>query len=292
MKKLLVLGIVAVALVLFACSQSPDVTGPDNEQVTTGWVERPQFVDTRPLAEIFNSTRQATSEYFEKKPVNDPPDTVTGDPNPNPPHKYAYIVGISDYEGTANDLQYCDEDALAIRDYLQTQGFTIRMDLDAAATADNIQAGLTWLMNSCQPGDEIAFSYSGHGAKAPTYGSSLISADLYYLTHGWVMQYINGANCTKISVTLDCCVAADFHYDVTDGTMLATASTNSSSYDWPPFEHGAWTYFWLQAVEDEGMIYAEDAATYAETEMRLWGKDYRLKVTAAHTDRYVGELDI
>lgn len=292
MKKLL-LGLIAatVILLLFGCSDSQQPVAPSGDSITL--VQRPQFIETRPEAVVLNAVVKPTPSYvFEKKPPKPPPDTGSADPNPDPAHKYAYIVGIADYEGTINDLQYPDDDALEVKSMLQGEGFTIRSDLNRSATADNIAAGLQWLASSAQPGDEIAFYYSGHGAKAPSYGSSLISTDLYYITHGYVMQIINSTASTKNLVAMDACVLGDFHSDVTSGMLMATASTNSDSYDAPDLKNGAWTYFFLEAHEDLGMIYGEDVATYAEAEMRAWAKPYRLRVSPKHTDRYTGMFDM
>ena len=293
MKKLfLLLALCGTILLVFGCSESPEITGPTGDNTIGAMTARPEFIDTRPQAVIdqFTLHTATASNIAFKKPVDPVPDTGD-DPNPNPAHKYAYIVGISDYEGTANDLEYCDEDAEAMKAYFQSEGFTCRMDLDAAATADNITAGLQWLIDNADPGDEVCFSYSGHGARS-TYGSSIVSADLYLVTHGYVMSYFNAVNCTKKMAVMDACVLTDFHSDVESGTMFATASLNSSSYDWPPFEHGAYTYFWLEGVYNHGIIYAESAAFYAEDEMKAWAKTYHLKATPYHTDMYEGRLDM
>jgi hypothetical protein len=293
MKKLLfALSTAALMFVVFGCSNSGDLTAPQQEQAIV-LVERPEFIDLRPTSVIEEHLLTATmQESIWKKPPPDTGGTGGDDPNPNPPHKYAYVVGISDYEGTVNDLQFCDEDAAEMISYLRSQGFTIRSDVDRNATAAAIEAGLQWLVASAVPGDEIAFCYSGHGAKAPGYGSSIISTDLYYVTHGFVMSYINQANCSKKLVTLDACVIGDFHSDVVTGTVMATASTNCNSYDAPDLNNGAWTYFFLEGAEDQGMPYAEDIASYAESEMKAWAKMYRLRVCPAHTDAYTGSFDI
>jgi hypothetical protein len=166
------------------------------------------------------------------------------------------------------------------------------MDLNRNATADDITAGLQWLVNQAEPGDEIAFCYSGHGSTYPGHGSCIISSDLYYMTHGYVMQFFNAADCSKKMVTLDCCVIGDFHQDCQTGTVMATASNKTDSYDVPAFQHGAWTYFWLEAVNDQDYIYAEEAAEYAEAEMRAWAKPYHLRVSPKHTDKYTGMFDM
>lgn len=73
---------------------------------------------------------------------------------------------------------------------------------------------------------------------------------------------------------------------------MATASTNSDSYDVYAFEHGAWTYFFLKSVNDLNYVYAEEVAPYAEAEMKAWAKPYHLRVCPAHTDAYDGMFDI
>jgi hypothetical protein len=294
MKLLLVLLLAGVALLLgFGCGQTPP-TQP-NADTQPLLVQRPEFIETRPpdvvAAYTLQSVQVSYNNLDKKPPPPPPPDTTSGDPNPNPAHKYAYIVGISDYEGTANDLQFCDDDAQAMKSWLLGEGFTCRMDLDLAATADNITAGLQWLIDNAQPGDEVAFCYSGHGARS-TAGSAIISADLYYVTHGYVMSYFNAADCTKKLATLDACVIGDFHADVVSGTFMATASARKYSYDAPDLNHGAWTYYWLDGVEDQNLIYAEDAAPYAEAGMIAWAALYNLRVDPKHTDSYTGEMDM
>jgi len=285
-------AILLVSIMMLGCSDSRQIISPADQTNLGQLVQRPEFVDNRPQAIISSFTKYASAEYSAYKPPKPPPDTGGGDPNPNPAHKYAYIVGISDYEGTANDLQFCDDDAQDMKSYFQSQGFTIRMDLDRNATADAVEAGLNWLVASAAPGDEIAFAYSGHGAKAQGYGSSIISTDLWYLTHGWVMQFFNAANCSKKHFTLDACQVGDFSSNCATGTMMALASANTYSYDAPDLHNGAWTYYWIDGVENHGKIYAEDAATYAEAGMKAWASLYHLRVSPNHTDKYTGKFDI
>jgi hypothetical protein len=283
-----------VLLFLFGCSEQPQAPVKSGVDHSIQLVQRPEYVETRPpevVASFTVTKTEVPTAVLHKKPPSPPPDTGSGDPNPNPAHKYAYVVGISNYEGTANDLEYCDDDAQAMRSWLQGEGFTIRMDLDLQATADNITAGLQWLIDNADPGDEVAFCYSGHGARSP-YGSAIISSDLYYVTHGYVNEYLNAVNCTKKLVTLDACVIGDFHKEVESGTFMATASNRKYSYDAPDLNHGAWTYYWLDGVEDAGLVYAEDAAPYAEDGMKAWAATYRIRVDPIHSDSYTGDMDM
>lgn len=293
MKKLLLLLVaVGLTLAMYGCGENPTDSSKADQIVPT-LVQRPQFIETRPPAEVAAATWTASAAIeLYKKPPKPPPDTGgTGeDPNPNPAHKYAYVVGISDYEGTVNDLSYCDDDAQEMKSYFQSQGFTVRMDLDRNATGDAITAGLEWLVANAGPGDEIAFSYSGHGDDPRPYGSSLISTDLYYVTHGYVMQIFNSANCSKKMVAIDACMIGDFHEDCQDGTHMATASDNSYSYDVPSLQNGAWTYFWIEGTDTSA--FEEDIAEYARAGMKAWGKANRVRVTPKNTDMYTGMFDI
>jgi len=292
MKHILTYLFLAMGLLLIAgCSDSPVEPNVDH---SIQLVERPEFIETRPpevVASYTLTASQAPYQSFEKKPVPpDPPGDLV-DPNPNPAHKYAYIVGISDYEGTANDLNYCDDDAVAMKSWLQGEGFTCQMDLDGNATADDIIAGLQWLIDNAEPGDEVAFCYSGHGMRSSE-GSAIISADLYYITHGYVNSYFNAVNCTKKLMTLDACVIGGFHDECEAGSFYATASNRRNSYDAPDLNHGAWTYYWLDGVEDQGLVFAEEAAPYAEDGMKAWASQYRIKVDPTHTDNYDGGMDM
>ncbi|MEW5795208.1 MAG: caspase family protein [Candidatus Zixiibacteriota bacterium] len=288
------LPLLAVLLLLLAvgCSKDSPTVSDKSDLHSLALVPRPEFVDTRPEAVIEAYVLKPTQEMLRlvaaKPPAPDPGPTY--DPNPNPPHKYAYIVGISDYEGTANDLQFCDDDAHDMRAYLQGEGFTIRIDVDRSATAQAIVDGLNWLAGQAVPGDEIAFCYSGHGNKYGADGSSIISTDLYYIPHAYVMGIINSANCTKVLVTLDACKIGNFLSDGNDGSFIATASNSTLSYDAPDLQNGAWTYYFLEGA---GIYtYAEDIAPYAEDGMKAWAALYKLRVSPAHTDKYYGKMDI
>ncbi len=295
MMRLRLFMLFAVALLLLAagCSKdSPTQTSPGIDYQQHQLVVRPEFVDSRPQVDIEAHVLKPSVEepglMFPKPPK--PPDPGgTTDPNPNPAHKYAYVVGISDYEGTANDLQFCDDDAQEIRAYFQSQGFTVRVDLDRAATADAIVAGLNWLAAAAVPGDEVAFYYSGHGNKISD-GSAIISTDLYYITHGYIMNIVNSANCTKFFVALDACKIGSFLSDGLTGSYIATASNTTYSYDAPTLQNGAWTYYFLEGADL--YTYAEQIVPYAEAGMKAWASANRVRVSPSHTDKYTGYMDI
>lgn len=298
MKHLLIFVIAVLTLLfVFGCSESPPTQSIQATQANVDYsvplVQRPNFIEVRPTETVAQYTLIKTDiplGMLQKKPIKPPP-PPSGDPNPNPPHKYAYIVGISNYQGTANDLEYCDDDARSMKSWLQGEGFTCQMDLDLQATGDNITAGLQWLIDQAVPGDEIAFCYSGHGGRVSG-GSAIISSDLYYVTDGYVMSYFNAVNCTKKLMTLDACVIGGFHSDAQDGTFMATASNRKYSYDAPDLNHGAWTYYWLMGAETNGLVFAEEVAPYAENGMADWAAQYKVRVDPKHSDKYSGDMDM
>ena len=86
--------------------------------------------------------------------------------------RYAVIVGIADYPGTANDLNYTDDDATEFRQMLLSEGgfqsSDILMLLDSAATSSAIQNAITnWLDSREGPADLVVFFFSGHGSRGP-----------------------------------------------------------------------------------------------------------------------------
>ncbi|NCD22528.1 MAG: hypothetical protein EOL90_06275 [Spartobacteria bacterium] len=79
----------------------------------------------------------------------------------------AVICGISDYDGTINDLTYCDDDAQDLYDLLLTgsnwEAGNVQLLLNNQATEGNIQAAIAAMGAASQPGDVNLFFFSGHG---------------------------------------------------------------------------------------------------------------------------------
>jgi hypothetical protein len=85
----------------------------------------------------------------------------------------ALLVGINDYPVKENRLEGCVNDVFTMSAVLQECGVppeAIRTCLDQRATTDGILDRLKWLLDDPQPGDDLIFYYSGHGARIPQYG--------------------------------------------------------------------------------------------------------------------------
>jgi len=102
----------------------------------------------------------ATEELFSPKHING--------------EGYAVIVGVANYYGTANDLNYPDNDAIDMKNALLSSAYgewkeeNIKVLLDSEATKDNIKDAIEiWLDTREGEGDTVLFFYSGHGVCFP-----------------------------------------------------------------------------------------------------------------------------
>lgn len=77
--------------------------------------------------------------------------------------KKALCVGINDYPGTSNDLNGCVNDAADWTALLEYAGFQVEKIINSQATRKNILNKLNNLVTNATAGDEIVFTYSGHG---------------------------------------------------------------------------------------------------------------------------------
>ena len=157
-----------MAGVIFQSCSKEDVIVQQEEQTFS---VRPDFatVDNRPAEVIANFT------VTDKDAL-----PVELDKNAAKGSKIALVVGISDYSGTSNDLQYCDDDATDWKARLQAEGYSVTALLDLNATKANIEAAINTLASQSVAGNEIAFVYSGHGSKG-----NIVTSDLYYISSTW-----------------------------------------------------------------------------------------------------------
>ncbi|GAG94404.1 unnamed protein product, partial [marine sediment metagenome] len=92
---------------------------------------------------------------------------VLGQADPGETEYWALLIGISDYPGTENDLNYCDDDANDIRSALiNSQGWdpsNIYTLIDSNATAQNVLDHLSMLSTNVDSTDVFLLTFSGHG---------------------------------------------------------------------------------------------------------------------------------
>ena len=204
-------------------------------------------------------------------------------------NKYALVIGISDYEGTVNDLQYCDDDAIDWKNFLQGEGYSVTILTDSQATANNINSAVDDLLASEDGNDYVVFTYSGHGTKYQGYGSCIVSYDLYYMTHGWLESKFSNADSSHIYFAFDACVIGDFKGLITTNRVGAFASNKKYSYDGDSsMQNGVFTYY--QMIGWNNYDNFEKDGTYAVQQMKNWANTVHVSVDPFIQDNYAGYM--
>ncbi len=114
-------------------------------------------------------------------------DWTNGKPERFSGKKYAVIVGVSEYQFTdagLKSLQYADDDAKAIADFLKTpaggafSSNDIKLLINKDATLGALRSALSDIGKRARAGDLVFIFIAGHGAPDP-----LASQNLYFLLH-------------------------------------------------------------------------------------------------------------
>jgi len=87
----------------------------------------------------------------------------------------ALLVGINAYPNPSNHLRGCINDIVDMEYFIAAKNKVypkenIRTLTDSKATKKGILKQLDWLLLGADPGDQILFHYSGHGAQIPSKG--------------------------------------------------------------------------------------------------------------------------
>jgi hypothetical protein len=249
----------------------------------------------------WDTTAVSDGEHTIKASVRNKKDSVTvtvsngGDPPPPPPppggdgvvRKWALVIGISDYESDANDLTYCDEDAVDWKNYLQGEGYTVDLLLDRQATANNIYDAYMNLAANEDADDMVAFCYSGHGYYYRTIREScLVSTDEYLLPSSEFASIPFDSQ--HVFMFLDCCNIGTFSDLCGTGWVAGIGSTTRTyTYDGTSaMQNGIYTYYAMEAI-DLGYTTAEDICNYARDMFNA-----ATPGRASTVDMFSGDMDI
>ena len=90
----------------------------------------------------------------------------------------ALLVGINKYPDPQNELRGCINDILDMEHFIaETNKVYAKQNIkkltDRDATKKGIVTQIKWLLDGAQPGDQLLFHYSGHGAQVPTLNQNL-----------------------------------------------------------------------------------------------------------------------
>lgn len=201
-----------------------------------------------------------------------PPKDEEPDPTVN---KWAVIIGISDYRGVGNDLQYCDDDAQDMYDYLISKGYpaeNIKLLKDKSAKSTAIVSAIDWLGSHENETSEVVFFYSGHGSTYYGYNDgdaegtdeAIVSADLYLILDGQLRQLFSTFDSDKISFIFDSCFSGGMDDLAGSGRVVVTAC-GEYEYSWDGSsaqQNGVFTYYYMEGLDLVDTV--EGASAYAE----------------------------
>lgn len=206
------------------------------------------------------------------------PELTIDTPDPGEPllvDKWAVVIGISDYQGTGNDLLYPANDAMDMYNYLVAKGFPtnhiVRL-LNSQATANNIIAAIDWMnAHETHTTSTCVFFYSGHGTTITGYddGDSeyvdecIVSYDLYLIVDGQLRQEFQTFNSHKILFAFDSCYSGGMN-DLQGTGRVIDAACQETQYSWDgtsSMHNGVFTYYYMQGLSAYNS--AEGAQSYA-----------------------------
>ena len=84
---------------------------------------------------------------------------------------YELYIGVEDYPGEVNDLEFCVDDAIkmeaALEEYEEWQTPNRQFLFDTQATVANIESAIAAMAAEAGPGDTCLIYFSGHGTRVP-----------------------------------------------------------------------------------------------------------------------------
>ena len=203
---------------------------------------------------------------------------------PSPPQvdKWAVVIGIADYQGVGNDLQYPDDDAKDMYDYLISRGYpssNIKLLTNRKATASNIISAIDWMnAQETKTTSECVFFYSGHGTTYDGYNDGdteytdegIVSFNLYIILDGQLRQRFSTFTSEKIVFIFDSCFSGGMddligaHTQTTYNGRVVDTACDEDQLSWDgdsSMKNGVYTYFYMQGLYSFNT--AEDAQAYA-----------------------------
>ncbi|OHD73295.1 MAG: hypothetical protein A2V99_01950 [Spirochaetes bacterium RBG_16_67_19] len=96
-----------------------------------------------------------------------------------PYEKYAIVYGVANYQVGVNDLNYTDDDAIAMAALLTEQGYQAILQLDSDANKNQLEnTDIPAIAGQAREQDLFVFYFSGHGGQAST-GAENPGSDVY-----------------------------------------------------------------------------------------------------------------
>jgi len=308
MTAILVLSVTATAMLIPAAQQAKDKAAPDNSPViddaagpdNPGKPDKQKPVPSTNVELVKKATVKMPGPPI-VPPGQDKPqgqdkkkkggaatgilgDTVSGS-------RYAIVVGISNYPGEANDLNYCDDDAIEMAQALTKYGFTnVILLTDGAATRYAI---LSAIENIPTDAGEVVFFFSGHGMSGIAEDEDKERTDEAIVAHdgtnivpiwdGELKGAFAGFDTSRIIFVFDTCLAGGMKKDLeASGRVIAMATTERGyAYESNDWQNGEFSFYFVDwgmlqgkanthdydgddMLEEPGQVTAEEAFDYAK----------------------------
>ena len=205
--------------------------------------------------------------------------------------KYAIIIGIADYKGTANDLDYSDDDAQDFNNVLLNKydwaNNQITLLIDGEATKTAILEAIDDVTKKAEETDEVIFFYSGHGGRSKqdidydeekrdecivTWEGSFDSL----IWDGELKEAFEDCLSKRIMFYFDCCYSGGMTDLAGEGRLICMACRENQisveTSPWENWENGQFTYYFVEEgmstdkadVNNDGMVTFEEAFDYAK----------------------------
>ena len=207
---------------------------------------------------------------------------VLGQPISSGGQRYAIVVGLANYSGTANDLCvpaaktelenptttdglafYCqDEDALNMKTALEGFGYaSINHLRDYQATRENIMSAMEALKPIVGPNDEVVFFFSGHGTsgKLLTYtDGETIDEGIYTYNDKIIWDdelkiWADSLNVNRMVFIFDTCLAGGMNDLAKNNRVLAMSSGETQN---------SYTYY-LGGTQTDTNVFQESEGLFA-----------------------------
>jgi len=191
--------------------------------------------------------------------------------------KYAVVIGICDYPGTANDICISDGDSYNMRKaLLERYGYNsdnVYWFRDMGGTVDGVSYGIPSRANiydaitnkikaNATSGSEVVFFFSGHGADGIARDDDSEARDEGIVVHdGTAKQYIwdgelrnwfNGFPTTRIVFVFDSCLAGGMNDVAAAGRVVSMATGETQVayvYSGGEYGEGVFSHYFV----NEGM---------------------------------------
>jgi len=199
----------------------------------------------------------------------------------NPKEKYVFIVGVADYQGVENDLNFSDDDAVLFYNKMRKLGVkkeNMILLLDKNATRNNIENKMRNLFLKADENDQVIFYFSGHGSK----GYFLPHDYNNLLSHKTVKNIFKQSKAKKKICFADACYSGSIRnknkskgvkqtdsytlkQDINGGVAVIMSSTGyETSLEMGNLGQGVFSYYLLNGLSGKADLNSDKTITIVE----------------------------